>query len=136
MAITRDDLRNYTKMKLDLDSIDLQIESAYDTYKSPALSASGSSHSSDPGDPVTRALSRIESLKANRQKIVDRMIEIETFVECIEDWYERAICRLRYIEGYTWDATCYRLRKHHSSSAIIAYDREWWKCRGDSESPQ
>lgn len=127
MGVTRDDLKNYTKMRLDLESLDLQIEAAYDTYKSPQLSAQNGGGPRDPGDPVARALQRLEKLRAQRQELVQRMIEIEDFVSNIDDWYERAICRIHYIEGFTWEATCLRLRKHHSISVITSYDSAWWQ---------
>ena len=133
MEVTRDDLRNYQKMKIDLDSLDLQIETAYDTYKSPQLTSSGGSRQPDPGDPVSRALARIERLKQERANLVERMEEIEKFVQQIDDWYERAICRIHYIEGYTWEATCLHLRKHHSFGMVADYDRIWWKNRSQSD---
>ncbi len=126
MAVTKNDLKEYQKMLLALESYDLQIAKAYDTYKSPALTANGTSRGADPGDPTARALDRIEKLRAARKILLQRILEIETFVDNIEDLYERAICQYHYIIGLTWDATCYQLRKHHSISVVFDYDSEWW----------
>lgn len=136
MAITRDDLENYGNMKKYLFALDEEIATAYNTYKSPSTFSSGASHSADPGDPVNRALKRIEMLKGKRTSIVNRMIEIEGFVEDIDDWFERAICRYRYLAGYKWEDVCFRLCKHRSYSGIMAYNREWWRCREESENLQ
>ena len=126
MAVTKNDLKEYQKMLLALESYDLQIAKAYDTYKSPALTANGTSRGADPGDPTARALDRIEKLRAARKILLQRILEIETLVDNIEDLYERALCQYHYIIGLTWDATCYQLRKHHSISVVFDYDSEWW----------
>ena len=126
MAVTKNDLKEYQKMLLALESYDLQISEAYNTYKSPALTATGASRGADPGDPTSRALARIEKLRTARKNLLQRILEIETFVENIDDLYERAICQYHYIIGLTWDATCYQLRKHHSISVVFDYDSAWW----------
>ena len=127
--ITRDDLRNYQELLIELDGYDARIEQAYNTYRSPAMSSDGGGHSSDPGDPTARAYHRIELLKAERQRIQERINAIESFVAAIEDPRERTICNLHYICGYTWQATCWRMRKHYSSPMLVKYDRQWWEDR-------
>ena len=131
MAVTKDDLRNYRNMFKALDALDLEIEAAYNTYKSPQFSNDGG-HSDDPGDPVVRALQKIESLKKERQDLLKQIRDIEDFVSSIEDWYERAICKDHYITGLTWESTCQHLCKHNSTSVVKNYDRKWWEkqCAG------
>ena len=127
--VTREDLKEYIKMKQYLDSVlDPKIEDAYNTYHSPQLSGqNGGSGTREPGDPVSRAYHRLDKLRTQRKELVERMIEIEDFVEAIEDWYEKSICQLHYIDGYTWEATCLNLRSHHSISVVTSYDAAWWK---------
>lgn len=129
MGVTRDDLKRYISMKQYLVSVlDPMIEDAYNTYHSPQLSAqNGSSGTREPGDPVSRANRLLDKLRKTRENLISQMIEIEDFVDAIEDWYERAICQLHYLEGYTWEATCLNLRKHHSISVVTSYDAQWWK---------
>ena len=126
MDITRDDLKHYQNMRLDLQSYDYQIEALYDTYRSPRMSADGASRESDPGDPTARAYRKIDRLKEKRRILINRMEMIEEFVESIEDNQERAICRYHYILGFTWEATCLQIRGHHSLSTVSAYDARWW----------
>lgn len=130
--VTKEDLKTYQRKKLQLDAYDAQIEHAYDTYKSPTMSASGG-HSSDPGDPVTRAMNKIDRLTKRRKILMEKMVEIEQFVDEIDDPLEQAICRYHYIIGLTWDATCYQIRKHHSISVVFDYDAAWWAKREKQE---
>lgn len=127
--ITRDDLRGYQELLIELDGYDVRIEQAYNTYKSPAMVSDGGGHNPDPGDPTARAYHRIENLKAERQRIQERINAIESFVASIEDPRERTICNLHYICGYTWQATCWRMRKHYSSPMLVRYDQQWWEDR-------
>lgn len=124
--VTKEDLKAYQRKKLQLGAYDAEIEHAYNTYKSPQMNASGGGHSGDPGDPVTRAMTRIRRLKARRQSLIEKLAEIEQFVDEIDDPLEQSICRYHYIIGLTWDATVYQLRKHHSISVIFDYDADWW----------
>ena len=131
--VTREDLRRYCEYLNDLDAMDMRIESLYNTYKSPQISGDGSSHSSDPGNPVWSAYQRIERAKQAREELRKKITEIEDFVEAIDDPRERAICNLHYLSGFTWEATCYRMRKHYSVSVITSYDREWWQAHEQKE---
>jgi hypothetical protein len=126
-VITREDLNRYIDYLSDLAAMDTRIESLYNTYRSPQMTGDGSSHSSDPGDPVWSAYQRIEKAKKAREELRAKIQEIEDFVEAIEDPRERAICNLHYLSGLTWSATCYQLRKHYSSTMLIDYDRNWWE---------
>jgi hypothetical protein len=125
--ITRDDLKKYQDLLIMIDSLDVEITETYNTYKSPAIISDGGGHASDPGNPTARAMHRIERLKAERARIQNQIEEIETFVSNIKDPRERAICNLHYLTGYTWSATCWRMRKHYSATMLIDYDRRWWQ---------
>ena len=135
MAVTKNDLKNYRKMLLELDQYDMLIEEAHNTYKSPALTSNGTG-SRRPSDPTTRALRRIERLEEQRDALLRKTEEIEDFADSIDDIFERLICKYRYIQGYTWDATVYQLRKHHSISVVFDYDANWWKKREEEATGQ
>ena len=102
MVIGQNDLRGYQTLKKELESLDSLIELTYNTYKSPALTSSGAGHSNDPGDPVTRALVRINKLKAKRKELLARIREIEDFVDNVDDSRERTILNYKYMQGLTW----------------------------------
>lgn len=125
--ITRNDLLNYQELLIEIDALDARIESEYNTYKSPSMMSDGGGHNSDPSDPTARAMNRIDRLKEDRQRLLDRINELESFVQAITDPREKSICTLKYICGYTWQATCWRMRKHYSAGMLIEYDRRWWE---------
>lgn len=125
--MTREDLKQYQELLIEIDSLDVRIAEAYNTYRSPSIVSDGGEHGSEPGDPTVRAMHRVERLKAERATIQERIIEIEKFVSKINDPRERTICNLHYLTGYTWQVTCLRMRKHCSASMLIDYDRKWWK---------
>jgi len=125
--ITREDLKQYQELLIEIDSLDVRIAEAYNTYRSPSMMSDGSGHGSEPGDPTVRAMHRVERLKEERATVMERIIAIEKFVSEIDDPRERAICNLHYLTGYTWQATCLRMRKHCSASMLVNYDRQWWE---------
>ena len=127
MVIGQNDLRGYQTLKKELESLDSLIEMTYNTYKSPSLTSSGAGHSNDPGDPVTRALVRINKLKAKRKELLARISEIEDFVDNVDDSRERTILNYKYMQGLTWRATCQTMQGHESYAMLMEYDRKWWE---------
>lgn len=125
--ISKQDLQEYSQIMKLIESLDLQIEQEYNTYKSPSFSSGV--RSNDPSDPVTRALARISRMKEERAELVSRKTEIENFIDSIPDLKERAICSYRYLLGYTWRATCQTLQGHTSYAMLMEYDRNWWNTR-------
>ena len=117
--ITRNDLKNYQKMKILLSDLDEEIEYAYNTYKSPSLSSDGSGRSLSANSPVERALRHIKRLDDKRSEILSKISACNDFVDSIDDYLVQAICRDHYLKGYTWEATCLHLRKHSSTSVVI-----------------
>ncbi|MBR6615042.1 MAG: hypothetical protein IKK95_03615 [Lachnospiraceae bacterium] len=133
--VTREDLNRYVKYLNSLAAMDLWIESMYNTYRSPQMSGDGSSRPSSPGDPVWYACQRIEKAEKDREELRAKIKEIEEFVEAIEDPEEKSICILRYLNGYTWEATCWILRKHRSAAVLTRIDNEWWS-KYEKEHPE
>ena len=124
--MNRSDLKEYLRNKLALQSLDIHTDCAYDTYKSPSFEAKNT-NKSDPQDPTMRALRRIEKLVEDRAEIQSKIEAVEDFVSKIDDGYEQAICRLHYLTGYSWEATCLYMRGHKSSAVIQEYDRRFWE---------
>ncbi|MBR3308293.1 MAG: hypothetical protein IKG00_00085 [Lachnospiraceae bacterium] len=125
----REDLNEYTKIELSLLAIEKEIETTYNTYRSPSFVQSLNA-TADQDGPTCRALNRIEKLKKRRDELSSRLEEIENFVDSIEDPEINAACTLHYINGYTWEATCYQLRKHHGGSMIIEKVRQYFLKKG------
>lgn len=126
MTVTRDDLKQYKHMVDELKSLDAMIEAANHTYKSPQLTSTGAGRSSDPSDPVARAFDQKERLRKRRLELVKEMVRLEQFVEDIDDFKERTICRYHYLMCFTWEDTCYRINQYSSATAVADYDRNWW----------
>ena len=128
--ITREDLRKYQEVLNELQGLDVAIEQAYNTYKSPAIMNDYHRTGQPNTDgPTPRALERIEKLKKKRLEIWEWLERVENGIEEIEDSRERTICRLHYICGYTWQATCIQMRKHSSTPMLVEYDRRYWEKR-------
>ena len=125
MVIGQNDLRGYQTLKKELESLDSLIELTYNTYKSPALTSSGAGHSNDPGDPVTRALVRINKLKAKRKELLAKINE--TFVGYYADEDETAATIRKTFEqhGYLADT--------HTSVALTCADK--YLCESASKVP-
>lgn len=103
-----------------LSTLDEEIEQAYNTYKSPQMQRRMMNRDqSDPGDPVTRSLRKIDRLKKQRKKLIDKIAAIEQYVDNIEDYLVQGIIRYHYFDGNTWEATCMKFRGHTSLSVVV-----------------
>ena len=117
--IKKSDLKQYRNLKMVLSTIDEEIDHAYNTYKSPQMQSRASSFDkNDPGDPVVRALKRIDVLKKQRANIIEKIEALEQYVNNIEDYFVQGVIRYHYFEGYTWEATCMQFRGHKSARTI------------------
>ena len=125
--ITREDLRGYQDLLIEIDSLDAQIEGLYNTYHSPQWTDTGAQFHRDEDGPTMRALHRIDKLKKHRLELYQLQNKIEDYVSGIDDPRERTICRLHYLAGYSWQATCFQMRKHASAGMIIEHDRRYWE---------
>lgn len=138
MSVTKKDLKEYQNMLILLDELNDEIEQEYNTYKSPAFNriSSGSSHSNH--SPQERALQRIQKLEKKRDDLKEQLEAIEDYVYSISDPMVMAICICHFLKGYTWEATCVHLRKHHSTSVVIEMVNKYFRehaLSGDENQP-
>lgn len=73
--------------------------------KSPGMT--GMPRGSTRGDNLERIAVRMiqakERAEKARERVLREMDEIEEMIESLEDYEQRAVLRLRYIRGFTWD---------------------------------
>lgn len=119
MTVTREDLENYQSLELLVQDLDDEIESMYDTRKSPSYNKTGATSSKSPGSPTERALRRIQYLESKRDELVQKQDEVINFVDTISDYLVRAIVRDHYLSGLTWEATSLHLKSYRSKSVLI-----------------
>lgn len=107
--MTLNELELLRELKLKLDGYKTEIESAYNTYRSPALvnyrrSSPGSS------DPVSEAVFRITTMQEKLQEMESQYLDL---LEKVEDWLigevndveVAAIIRWHFILGLNWIET-------------------------------
>lgn len=107
--ITKEDLRAYQDIKLEISVIDRQIQSLYYPVSSVPMSSDGG-HSSTPSNPTERAVFKIDDKReelrqkqAELQEIIDR---IDRWVNSLDDHLVASIIRLHFVCGLTWRQTC------------------------------
>ena len=127
--MTREELNEYTHLETSLLAIRAEIEATYNTYKSPKFDWNFKNMSSNTG-PTPHALERIEKLKERCKEINERLLEIETFVNSIDDPSIRAICTLHYLSGYTWEGTCLKLRNHKGAAVVSKQVQQYFQKKG------
>lgn len=106
--MTIKELEEYRALIAEIDALNKQIESLYNTYHSPSNNDGGNSKGSSKS-PVEKALTRIQSLE---QVYLDRIKDlqeqahrIEKWVSQIEDPFIRSCIRYHYLLGYSWSNT-------------------------------
>lgn len=120
MEMTIEKLESYKGLTAEIKGLREQIDSFYDTYRSPQLS-DGGSHSMNVGNPVETSVMRIIELKEKLKEAEGRLYEVENFLSTIEDKDAeiRAIIRYHYILGKSWSQT---------NTAICGYP-SYYACR-------
>ncbi len=110
-------LEQYRKALLYAEKCFLELD-AVTALKSPGMS--GMPRGSDRGDNLERMAIRViaskERAEKARAKVLKEMDEIEAMIESLEDNEQKAVLRLRYIKGYTWEEVATRL---YRSTATI-----------------
>lgn len=101
MEMTIEKLESYKGLTAEIKGLREQIDSFYDTYRSPQLS-DGGSHSMNVGNPVETSVMRIIELKEKLKEAEGRLQEVENFLSTVDDAEVRAIIRYRYILGRSW----------------------------------
>lgn len=104
MIISIPELEKARKMFFLLAETKLQIETAYDTYKSPDFTAVRSTKSSrDQSDQMIKTITKIEKLKEYRDILLVQFFEYQFHVmDKIPDTTVRALVMGYYFAGLDW----------------------------------
>lgn len=110
--MTKEQLRAYRDIKLERDKLALMIEEVEAVLYSPrsqrldGMPRGGSA----PGSIVEEAaIKHAELLERYQRKVAEwltALVEIENTIERLEDPKERAVLRLYYAQGLTWEEVC------------------------------
>lgn len=108
-GMTVEKLEAYRGLTSEIKGLREQIDSLYDTYRSPQLMSDGGSHSMSVGSPTESAVNKIVTLKAIYSKKIeeasDLLLEVENWLSTVEDSEIRSICRHHYILNKSWQQT-------------------------------
>lgn len=107
--MTVEKLEQYKGLTSEMKALRDQIDSLYDTYRSPQLMSDGGSHSMSVGSPVETAVNKVLELKTvyvqKYEEAANLLYNIETWLSQIEDPEIRSIARFHYVLGYSWQRT-------------------------------
>lgn len=107
--VSKEELRAYHDIKLEIRVIEREIQSLYYPVSSVPMSSDGG-HSSTPGNPTERAVFKIEDkrnkLKAKQEELQNIVDKIDDWVSTLDDHLVASIVRLHFICGLTWRQTC------------------------------
>ena len=108
-GMTVEKLEAYRGLTSEIKGLREQIDSLYDTYRSPQLMSDGGSHSMSVGSPTESAVNKIVTLKRIYSKKIeeasDLLLEVENWLSTVEDSEIRSICRHHYILNKSWQQT-------------------------------
>lgn len=106
--MTIKELEEYRSLLNEIEALNRQIESLYNTYHSPSTE-SASKSSGKPHSPTERALAQIQTLEQTYYDEINELQkkahEIELWVQSIEDMFVRSCIRYHYLLGYSWKET-------------------------------
>jgi hypothetical protein len=107
--MTIHDLEQFRGMKNDCDMIKAEIESFYNPVSSPN-GRTEPGHGTTPGNPTERAvlnqiLPHEDMLEAKQKELMQKLKEINAWIETVNDYQVRALIRCYYVLGKTWKQT-------------------------------
>lgn len=107
--VTKEELRAYHDIKLEISVIEREIQSLYYPVSSVPMSSEGG-HSSTPSNPTEAAVFKIDDkrrkLEAKQKELKEIIDKIDDWVSTLDDHLAASIIRLHFICGYTWKQTC------------------------------
>lgn len=111
--MTKEDLRNYRKLKIELGSLESQYERLKAEIYNPRISVlkgvfSAGFHS-DLSGKVARLTELYDLYMQKWDDVISRQREIEQLIESIADPAGRALMRYRYIDGLNWEKICVKI---------------------------
>lgn len=108
MKMTIEMLEQYKGLTSEMQALRDQIDSLYDTYRSPQLMSNGG-HSMSASSPTESAVAKILKLEKTYRKkyeeAVDLLAEVENWLSQVPDAEIRSICRHHYILNKSWSQT-------------------------------
>ena len=106
--MTIQDLEQYRGITAEIKALEMEIDSLYDVRKSPN-NKQNIGHSSVPGDPTGKAAMRIIDLTERKVSLLTKWskmsLDIESWLETVNDAEIRSIIRWRYMLGLSWKQT-------------------------------
>jgi len=106
--MTEEKLKTCRGKELEIQLLQAQIESLYDTRK--AVWTVIESGKRDLSGPIPRTLEKIDKLRERMEQTALQYIaereEIEKWLEAVTDMNFRNIVRLHFLMGYSWAQTC------------------------------
>lgn len=107
MEMTIEKLKQYKGLTSEMKALRDQIDSLYDTYRSPQLMSDA--HSMSVGSPVETAVNKVLELKTvyeqKHEEAANLLYIIETWLSQVEDPEIRSIIRFHYILNRSWQQT-------------------------------
>lgn len=107
-GMTVEKLEAYGGLTSEIKGLREQIDSLYDTYRSPQLMSDGS-HSMSAGSPTENAVAKIfkleETYRNKYEEAVDLLAQVESWLSTVDDVEIRSICRHHYLLGKSWSQT-------------------------------
>ena len=106
--MTIEDLEDLRYLNSEIKAVQREIESMYNTYRSPAFEKIGQSPLS-PGDPTAQAVSKVMQLQRKYNSMLtemaDRRDRVNAWLVEIDDPEIRSIIRWHYLNGKSWKQT-------------------------------
>lgn len=128
-GMTVEKLEAYRGLTSEIKGLREQIDSLYDTYRSPQLMSDGGSHSMSVSSPTERAVAKILKLKETYQQKYDEgadlLLQVENWLSHVEDPEIRSIIRFHYMLNRSWQQTSIEVygypSYHNSRKKIMRY---------------
>jgi hypothetical protein len=106
--MTIEDLEELRYLNSEISAVQREIESMYNTYRSPAFEKIGQSPLS-PGDPTAQAVSKVMQLQRKYNSMLtemaDRRDRVNAWLVELDDPEIRSIIRWHYLNGKSWKQT-------------------------------
>lgn len=107
--MTIETLEKYRYYAKDIDSLELELEQAYNPVKSPNGRTGDAVRGSTPSNPTEQAAFRAmelrKELEAKRAVLSEMAAELDAWLISIEDPEIGSIVRYHYILGFNWKQT-------------------------------
>lgn len=136
--MTKDDLKRYRQVLREIQSLVDTINVMRAQLESTAAKPiTGMPRGTAPGDPIADGVGEIDEIYAEyNRKLVELRQELAVTVraiESVEDFTEKQVLRMRYIEGLSWEEICVSIgyswrqthRVHSSALKNIAGFERW-----------